>query len=222
MIRTLAPSADSGNHPTRFRGMLRDTSGPRGPGNTGMASVAPGGVGRERASLPELTRTCRTPGAVRMLIKVFLAAAGHVVDDQPGATLEADAALVGHPQLARPAIGTPRCARLHTRPAFSGQSPRRRTGRALYGNVTRKDGLVEQSNFHDYRPLRIGEMPEIKVFIVPSGEKPTGVGELGVPVIAPAVGNALVQLGRPRSTLSLPFHRPGTRGVEENDRPDRE
>ncbi|HCG0884424.1 TPA: hypothetical protein NJH56_000179 [Pseudomonas aeruginosa] len=81
---------------------------------------------------------------------------------------------------------------------------------------------MEQSNFHDYRPLRIGEMPEIKVFIVPSGEKPTGVGELGVPVIAPAVGNALVQLGRPRSTLSLPFHRSGARGVEENDRPDRE
>ncbi len=158
-----------------------------------------------------------------MRIKVFLAAAGHVVDDQPGATLEADAALVGPPpQLARPAIGTPRCARPHTRPAFSGQSPRRRTGRALYGNVTLKGGLVEQSNFHDYRPLRIGEMPEIKVFIVPSGEKPTGVGELGVPVIAPAVGNALVQLGRPRSTLSLPFHRPGARGVEENDRPDRE
>lgn len=80
---------------------------------------------------------------------------------------------------------------------------------ALYGNVTLKGGLVEQSNFHDYRPLRIGEMPEIEVFIVPSGEKPTGVGELGVPVIAPAVGNALAQLGRPRSTLSLPFHRLG-------------
>lgn len=62
---------------------------------------------------------------------------------------------------------------------------------ALHGAITIKEGRVEQSNFHDYRPLRINEMPKVEVHIVPSLEKPTGVGEPGVPPIAPAVANAL-------------------------------
>jgi isoquinoline 1-oxidoreductase beta subunit len=62
---------------------------------------------------------------------------------------------------------------------------------ALYGAVTLKDGRVEQSNFHDYRLLRLNEMPEIEVHILPSSEKSGGIGEVGVPPIAPAVANAL-------------------------------
>jgi isoquinoline 1-oxidoreductase beta subunit len=62
---------------------------------------------------------------------------------------------------------------------------------ALHGAITLKDGMVEQSNFHDYQPLRINEMPVIEVHIVPSSEMPTGVGEPGTPVVAPAVVNAL-------------------------------
>ncbi len=62
---------------------------------------------------------------------------------------------------------------------------------ALYGAITLKDGAVEQSNFHDYPVLRINEMPAIDVHIVASSDKPTGVGEPAVPVIAPAVANAL-------------------------------
>lgn len=62
---------------------------------------------------------------------------------------------------------------------------------ALYGAIVLKDGRVEQSNFHDYMPLRINDMPKVEVHIVTSGEKPTGVGEPGVPPIAPAVANAL-------------------------------
>ncbi len=62
---------------------------------------------------------------------------------------------------------------------------------ALYGRITLKDGIVEQSNYHDYPMLRINEMPAIDVHIVPSTDKPSGVGEPGVPVIAPAVANAL-------------------------------
>ena len=58
---------------------------------------------------------------------------------------------------------------------------------ALYGAITLKDGVVEQSNFHDYPLLRINEMPAVDVHIVASTDKPTGVGEPGVPVIAPAV-----------------------------------
>jgi isoquinoline 1-oxidoreductase beta subunit len=62
---------------------------------------------------------------------------------------------------------------------------------ALHGAITVKDGMVEQSNFHDYPVLRIHEMPAIEVHIVPSAGKPSGVGEPGTPVIAPALANAL-------------------------------
>ncbi len=62
---------------------------------------------------------------------------------------------------------------------------------ALHGAITLKDGRVEQSNFHDYPPLRINEMPQVEVYIVASSGKPSGVGEPGVPPIAPAVANAV-------------------------------
>jgi len=62
---------------------------------------------------------------------------------------------------------------------------------ALYGKITLKDGVVEQSNFNAYPVLRINEMPAVDVYIVPSTDPPTGVGEPAVPVIAPAVANAL-------------------------------
>lgn len=75
---------------------------------------------------------------------------------------------------------------------------------ALHGAITLKDGVVEQSNFHDYPVLRINEMPAIDVHIVPSSAKPSGVGEPGVPVIAPAVANALAA-ATGRRLRTLPF-----------------
>ncbi|MHB1290935.1 MAG: xanthine dehydrogenase family protein molybdopterin-binding subunit [Sulfuricella sp.] len=62
---------------------------------------------------------------------------------------------------------------------------------ALHSAITFRDGRVEQSNFHDYPLLRISEMPRIEVHIAPSQAAPTGVGEPGVPPLAPAVANAL-------------------------------
>jgi isoquinoline 1-oxidoreductase beta subunit len=62
---------------------------------------------------------------------------------------------------------------------------------ALHGAITIKDGRVEQSNFHDYKMLRMNEMPRVEVYIVPSQEPPGGVGEPGVPPVAPAVANAI-------------------------------
>ncbi|MEW6166498.1 MAG: xanthine dehydrogenase family protein molybdopterin-binding subunit [Pseudomonadota bacterium] len=61
----------------------------------------------------------------------------------------------------------------------------------LHSAVTLQDGVVQQTNFHQYLPLRISEMPKIEVHIVPSTEPPTGVGEPGTPVIGPAVANAI-------------------------------
>jgi len=65
---------------------------------------------------------------------------------------------------------------------------------ALYGAITFKNGRVEQSNFDDYPLLRLNEMPEVEVHIVPSTEKPGGIGEPGVPPIAPALCNAIFTL----------------------------
>jgi isoquinoline 1-oxidoreductase beta subunit len=69
---------------------------------------------------------------------------------------------------------------------------------ALYGAITLKDGRVEQSNFHDYRMLRMHEMPAVDVHIVESTEPSTGIGEPGVPPIAPALCNALYALTKKR------------------------
>jgi len=62
---------------------------------------------------------------------------------------------------------------------------------ALHGEITLKDGVVEQGNFGEYAPIRINEMPKVDVHIVASAEKPTGIGEPGVPPVAPAVANAI-------------------------------
>lgn len=58
--------------------------------------------------------------------------------------------------------------------------------------LTIKDGAPVQTNFYDYPPLRMNQMPTVEVHIVPSTEPPTGVGEPGVPPIGPAVANALL------------------------------
>jgi isoquinoline 1-oxidoreductase beta subunit len=62
---------------------------------------------------------------------------------------------------------------------------------ALYGAITLKDGRVEQSNFHDYRVLRMNEAPAVEVHIVKSAEPPGGMGEAGTSCVVPAVTNAV-------------------------------
>ncbi|MCP4297965.1 MAG: xanthine dehydrogenase family protein molybdopterin-binding subunit, partial [Proteobacteria bacterium] len=61
----------------------------------------------------------------------------------------------------------------------------------LKSSITITEGEVDQSNYHDFPILRMNEMPEIEIHLVPSQSKPTGVGELGVLGIAPAVANAV-------------------------------
>ncbi|MGF1593636.1 MAG: molybdopterin cofactor-binding domain-containing protein [Kiloniellaceae bacterium] len=77
-------------------------------------------------------------------------------------------------------------------------------GAVLHNAVTLKQGRVEQSNFHDYLPLRMDEMPAVEVHVMPSSEAPTGVGEPGVPPIGPAVANAVYR-ATGRRIRSLPF-----------------
>jgi isoquinoline 1-oxidoreductase subunit beta len=62
---------------------------------------------------------------------------------------------------------------------------------ALYGEISLKDGRVEQSNFHDYQILRLNEAPTVEVHIVPSRESPGGMGEAGTSAVVPAVANAI-------------------------------
>lgn len=78
-------------------------------------------------------------------------------------------------------------------------------GHALFGEIVLGEGgVVEQSNFDTYRSLRIGEMPEVEVAIIASQANPTGVGEPGLPPIAPAVANAWRRLTG-KATRRLPF-----------------
>ena len=78
---------------------------------------------------------------------------------------------------------------------------------ALYSALHFKDGRVQESNYHDYRVLRLNEMPVVEVHIVPSTEKPGGVGEVAVPHIAPAVANAVARLtGQRLRELPLRLH----------------
>jgi isoquinoline 1-oxidoreductase beta subunit len=65
---------------------------------------------------------------------------------------------------------------------------------ALYGKVEIRDGAVQQRNFPDYPMLRLRLAPRVETWIVPSQRPPGGVGEPGVPPLAPAVANALFVL----------------------------
>ncbi len=62
---------------------------------------------------------------------------------------------------------------------------------ALYSGITLKHGAIEQSNFHDYRSLRINETPLVEVHRIESGQPPGGLGEVGTAIAAPALANAI-------------------------------
>src|SRR4029077_15044233 len=62
---------------------------------------------------------------------------------------------------------------------------------ALYGEVTIEKGRVQQSNFHNYRMLRIDHAPAIEVYLMPSGEAPGGIGEAGTTAAPPSLRNAI-------------------------------
>jgi isoquinoline 1-oxidoreductase beta subunit len=67
-------------------------------------------------------------------------------------------------------------------------------GAAIKDEITFKDGRAVQTNFHDYALLRMGELPPVEVHIYEGAEEPGGVGEPGVPPVAPALGNAIFAL----------------------------
>jgi isoquinoline 1-oxidoreductase subunit beta len=65
---------------------------------------------------------------------------------------------------------------------------------ALHGAVTLKDGIVQECNFDTYPIVRMNEMPTVETHILPSTNRPSGMGEPGVPPIAPAIANAIFAL----------------------------
>jgi isoquinoline 1-oxidoreductase subunit beta len=69
---------------------------------------------------------------------------------------------------------------------------------ALKAEATVQNGRVQQSNFHDYPILRMDEMPKIEVYVVESDQRPSGIGEMGVPPVAPAIANAVYAATRKR------------------------
>jgi isoquinoline 1-oxidoreductase subunit beta len=85
-------------------------------------------------------------------------------------------------------------------------------GAALRNQITFTDGVVDQANFDSYEPLRLSDMPKVEVHIVASSEAPTGIGEPGVPPVAPAVSNAIFAATGKR-LRSLPFDLQTLRGT---------
>ena len=76
----------------------------------------------------------------------------------------------------------------------------------LPGNaITLKDGVVEQNNFGEYRVARMPDMPKFAVHIVPSADAPTGIGEPGLPPLAPAFANAIARATGKKAPRELPF-----------------
>ena len=71
-------------------------------------------------------------------------------------------------------------------------------GIALSERITIKDGVVQQSNFYDYRVPRLDEVPLMHIEVIPTDNAPTGVGQMATPLIAPAVGNAIARLANVR------------------------
>jgi isoquinoline 1-oxidoreductase subunit beta len=76
---------------------------------------------------------------------------------------------------------------------------------AIKGQITFTDGKANETNFHQYEVLRMSEMPKIEVHIYPSKDVPAGVGEPGLPPVAPALGNAIFNLTGTR-LRKLPFN----------------
>jgi isoquinoline 1-oxidoreductase subunit beta len=85
-------------------------------------------------------------------------------------------------------------------------------GAALRNKITLTDGVVDQSNFDSYEPLRISDMPSVEVHIIGSSAPPTGIGEPGVPPVAPAVSNAIFAASGKR-LYSLPWDFATLKGV---------
>ena len=67
-------------------------------------------------------------------------------------------------------------------------------GAALIEQITVRNGVVQQTNFHEYRVMRMSDMPLMDVKVISTDNKPTGIGEAGVPVVAPAIANAVAVL----------------------------
>ena len=83
---------------------------------------------------------------------------------------------------------------------------------ALRAKITLKNGRVEQSNFHDFQLPRSADVPKVQVELIESGAKPGGIGEVGVPLVAPALANAVFALTRKR-IRSTPIEDGGVRFV---------
>lgn len=79
-------------------------------------------------------------------------------------------------------------------------------GLALTEEISIRDGAVEQSNFYDYRVARMNDVPDIHVEVIPTDNRPTGVGQMSVVLVAPAVANAVARLtgGRLRELPMTP------------------
>jgi isoquinoline 1-oxidoreductase beta subunit len=76
---------------------------------------------------------------------------------------------------------------------------------ALHERITIVNGVVQESNFDTYRVVRMSEVPEIHIRVLPTDNPPSGVGEVGVPPVAPAIANAVARLTGGVRLRHMPF-----------------
>jgi isoquinoline 1-oxidoreductase beta subunit len=67
-------------------------------------------------------------------------------------------------------------------------------GAALRERITIKDGVIQQTNFDGYQVMRMSDIPPMDIAVISTEDHPTGIGEAGVPAVAPAIANAVAQL----------------------------
>ena len=78
-------------------------------------------------------------------------------------------------------------------------------GASLYEQINIEKGVVRESNFDQYRVLRMSDVPPVEVKVISTDNPPSGIGEAGVPVIAPAIANAVSQLTGGKRLRLLPM-----------------
>ena len=178
----------AGQDPLAFRLALLDPK--KGARMRGVLQLAAdrGGWGRPRtAGASQGVALCDWGGSLGALIAEVSVKGKNVTVHR--AVMAADCGIVVHPDLV--------AAQLEGAINYG-------IAMAMTAKITFTDGKVDQSNFHDYTVLRMPEAPKIETYVVASKEKPSGIGELGTPPIAPAIGNAIFKATGKR-VRQLPF-----------------
>lgn len=178
----------AGNDPVEFRlGLLDPKKGARMRSVLQLAAQKSGWWRPRRASVPQGVALADWGGSLAALVGEVMVSGKDVKVLR--VVIAADCGTVVHPDIV--------AAQLEGAINYG-------IAMAMTAKITFTDGKVDQNNFYDYTVLRMPDAPKIETYLVKSSEKPSGIGELGTPPIAPAIANAIFQ-ATGRRVRRLPF-----------------